>query len=141
MGTWRTVEHTADLALEARGETPAEALEALCRGLMAQITDPATVAPREATELVAEGFDGPETLVTALGELLYLVNGKGWLFSAFRVHQATETRIRLTAFGEPRDAARHPFHHEVKAATYHRLRWGLVPPAGPGWEAAVLFDV
>lgn len=140
MGTWTTLEHTADLALEAHGQTPADCLETLCLGLMAQITDVAAVAPREEQVIEVTGMDAPETLVTLLGEILYRVNAQGRLFSRFRALEAGPERIRLSAWGEPRDPDRHAFETEIKAATYHELRFAP-DESGPGWRLRVVFDV
>lgn len=140
MSPWKTLDHTADLEIEAAGETAAQALEELCAGLLAQVTEPEAVEPREAVDLEAEGFDAAETLVSALGELLYWLNVRGWVFRRCEALEVTPARIRLRAWGEPRDPARHPFELEVKAPTYHELFSGPAP-GGDGWRIRVLFDV
>lgn len=138
MGTWRSLEHTADLALEGEGASREEALEALLLGLMNQISDPEKVRPTERVPLEAQGFDLPETLVSALNELLYLVNGKGWVFHGFEAREASANYIRAVGIGEPRDARRHAFDLEIKAATYHDLSFAL---EGGHWKIRVLFDI
>ncbi len=138
MGTWKLLDHTADLALEAWGSTPEEALQALCSGLLAQITDPHAVEPRERVEIRAEGMDRAEALVGFLGEILYRINARGWMFRRVEVAHAGEHEIRGAAWGEPYDPGRHPFALEVKAATYHEL---LLRPEGRGWHVRVVFDV
>ncbi|MDW7712038.1 MAG: archease [Deferrisomatales bacterium] len=140
MAPWRALDHTADLELEASAPTPEGALEELCCGLLAHVTDPDAVEPREGVLLEAEGLDPAETLVSALGELLYWLNVRGWVFRRCEALEVTPTRIRLRAWGEPRDPARHPFDLEVKAATYHDLAFGPEAEGGP-WRARVLFDV
>jgi len=140
MTNWSVLDHTADLALEARGSTAAEALEALCAGLLAQVTEPAAVAPREAVEILVDGLDTAETLVSGLGEILYWLNTRGWVFCRVEPLQVSETHLSLRAWGEPRDPARHPFDVEIKAATYHDLFFGP-DPAGDGWLVRVVFDV
>jgi len=140
MSPWKSLDHTADLALEATGETPERCLEELCAGLLVQVTDPLEVVIREAVDLVAEGLDGAETLVSALGELLFWLNVRSWVFRRCEAVEVSEHRIHLRAWGEPRDPARHPFEVEVKAATYHELFSGPDPERG-GWHMRVLFDV
>jgi SHS2 domain-containing protein len=140
MAPWQILDHTADLEIEAAGETPEEALEALCAGLLAQVTEPEAAEPREAVVLEAEGLDAAETLVSALGELLYWLNVRGWVFRRCEALEVTPARIRLRAWGEPRDPARHSIDLEVKAPTYHELSCGP-GPGGHGWRIRVLFDV
>ncbi len=140
MGTWHTLDHTADLAIEAWGGTPERALEALCEGLLHQITDPARVGEREGVGLAVEGFDPAEALVGFLNELLYRVNVRGWMPARVEVTSARGSVFRGAARGEPRDPARHAFDLEVKAATYHDLLWGPDPKTGE-WRVRVVFDV
>ncbi len=140
MGEWTRLDHTADLALEAWGGTAEEALEALCAGLLRQITDPGRVRPLEATPLVAEGMDREEALVGFLGEILYRIYGTGRLFHHVTVHRAGPRVIRGEGWGEPRDPSRHPLELEVKAATYYDLRFETDPETG-GWRVRVVFDV
>jgi SHS2 domain-containing protein len=140
MGHWQVLDHTADLAIEARGDSAEDALEALCRGLMTQISDPATAVPEQDVVIEVSGIDAPETLVSALGEILYWINVRFWVFSSFRVCEVSENRIRLVARGEPRDPTRHFMHLEVKAATYHDLAFDPDPRCGE-WRARVVFDV
>jgi SHS2 domain-containing protein len=140
MAAWRTLDHTADLELEAVARTAEGALEELCAALLAQVTEPAAVEPRHAVALEAEGLDTPETVVAALGELLFWLTVRGWVFCRCEALVVTPTRIRLRAWGEPRDPARHPFDLEVKAATYHEFFFAP-DPAGGGWRLRVLFDV
>ncbi len=138
MGTWRTLEHTADLALEGEGASREEAVEALCLGLMSQVTEPKRVRESDRVPVVAEGFDDAETVVSALNELLYLVNVKGWVFRRFEALEVSPTRVRVVGVGEPRDSIRHPFDLEVKAATYHDLSIAF---DGDRWKIRVLFDI
>jgi SHS2 domain-containing protein len=140
MGSWQVLDHTADLALEAWGATAADALESLCLGLMAQINETGRVELTGEVVIDVDGIDAPETLVSALGELLYWVNVRAWVFSMFEVREVCETRIHLVARGEPRDPSRHSLDLEIKAATYHDLELGPDPRTG-GWRARVVFDV
>jgi len=137
---WKRLDHTADLALEAWGGTPEEALEALCTGLLRQITDPERVRPLEATPLLVEGMDREEAVVGFLGELLYQIYGKGQLFNHVAVHSVGTRNIRGEAWGEPRDPSRHTLDLEVKAATYYDLRFERDSETG-GWRIRVVFDV
>ncbi len=143
MGTWEVLDHTADLAIEAHGADAKEALDAFCVGLLTQVTDPNAAEPREAVDIRAEGWDAPETLVTALGEVLYWLNVRGWAFRRIETVEVLPTRITLRAWGEPRNSKRHPLHAEIKAATYHELFFGPDPddPESEGWLVRVVLDV
>ena len=58
----------------------------------------------------------------------------GW----FQVKSLSPERIEAAAWGEPRDAARHPARVIVKAVTYHQLRVAETPE---GWVAEVYLDI
>ena len=140
MGEWARLDHTADLALEAWGDTAEESLEALCAGLLRQVTEPERVQPLQPTPLHAEGLDREEALVGFLGELLYQIFTRGRAFHHVAVHRVDSRAIRGEAWGEPRDPSKHPLHLEVKAATYHDLRFERDTETG-GWRVRVVFDV
>ena len=140
MGTWEVLDHTADLAIAARGADAKEALDAFCVGLLTQVTEPDAVEPREVVAICAEGWDAPETLVSTLGEILYWINVRGWVFRQIETGEVSATRITLRAWGEPRDPERHPFCAEIKAATYYELFFGP-DPEGDGWLVRVVLDV
>ena len=59
------------------------------------------------------------------------------LFRRFDV-RVGERGFHATAWGEPRDEARHPLIHEVKAVTYHGL---TVERTDGGWLAEVIVDI
>jgi SHS2 domain-containing protein len=138
MKNWRTIEHTADLAVEGWGDTPEEALAHACEGFLAQITDSSAVRPVETRRLHAEGVDREDAVVSFFGELVYTIFAQRWLPAKFRVLELTDTRVEVECAGEARDPLRHPLT-EVKAATFHNF--GFAKDAEGVWRLAVLFDV
>jgi len=132
------LEHTADVGLRARGETPAELFENAAAGFLEIALDRETVQERESRPLAAEAADREALLVNWLQEVLWLVDAEGWLPRRVAVEEISETRVSGTAYGEPRDTARHRFRIIIKAVTYHQL---AVVQAGGGWRATVFLDV
>jgi SHS2 domain-containing protein len=139
MGNWRELEHTADLCLESWGESPGDAAASMCMGLASIMTEPDKVVPREERTIAAEGVDLEDTVVSLLGEFLYLTQVKGWLAAEARPAESGETRMAVALRGEPFDASRHRLHKEIKAATFHDF---ACAPDGEGvWRLRVVFDV
>jgi len=139
METWRLLDHTADIALEARASSPEGALHALCLGLAAQVVHCAEVRPVETRRVAAEGVDRTDAVVTLLGEFLYLLEVERWLPATVEVVRFEDTRIELGLRGEPHDPARHGPLSEVKAATFHDFFFA--PDADGTWQLRVIFDV
>jgi len=138
MGTWRVLEHPADLAMEGRGDSPEAAVESLLEGLLVQILGDALPLAEEERTFECEGIDLQECLVSIFNEVLYQVNEKGLALRQPRVTELGERRLSLVA----RVGHRPPgcaIDQEVKAATYHGL--DLAPDPGGTWRIRALFDV
>jgi SHS2 domain-containing protein len=133
------VEHTADVGVQAYGETVSQAFENAALGMFSIITDPARVAPNQDFQVIVEGENLKELLQDWLSQLLILSQVQGMLFSGFKVELKNEDgKFRLTgqAIGEPVDPDRHVYKTEIKAVTHHMLEVHDNPP-----KVKVLFDL
>ena len=132
-----TLDHTADVGVEAYGRTLAEAFENAAVGMFSQVVDVETIRPlvERCVEVVAH--DEGELLVSWLNELVYLFDVENLVFSSFRIEEMSETRLRGCAYGEPVDPARHHLHLAIKSATYH----GLQIRHDGEYAVRVIFDV
>ena len=61
-----------------------------------------------------------------------------WRCVDSRVDELGARRVKATAFGEPRDAIRHPAKLIVKGVTYHQLK---IEQNGPDWYCEVYLDI
>ena len=138
MNDFRLLAHTADMGIEATGDSRAEVFVAAAQGLKNMIFGDAPVAPRQSTPVSLDGGDTGELLVAWLGEILYLFEVRGLVPAEFVIHEITETSLRSEVRGEPFDPKRHPIEREVKAITYHQLS---VERDGQGWHARVYVDL
>lgn len=144
---FRLVDHTADLAIEATGRTRDEALGEAGLGLTAVLTGRDAVhrlgAPEREVRFVLEAPDADALAVAFLSELLWLHESEDllWLGGGVRVEAGAGGTVRVTAAGNAlrHDPARHGRGVEVKAVTYHGLRFG--PAAAGGWELWVVLDI
>ena len=145
--TFRLVDHTADLAIEATGGSRDEALGEAALGLSAVLTGRDDVhhigKPEREVRFVLEAPDADALAVAFLSELLWLHESEDllWLGGGVRVEAGASGTLRVTANGNAlrHDPARHGRGVEVKAVTYHGLRFGRV--AEGGWELWVLLDL
>ncbi len=128
------IEHTADAALLVWGaDLPALFVNA-ARGLAWLQADPASVTPTVAVPVELTADDVETLLVAWLGELLYLGERDGVVFTDFDLAEVSPTHLRGTAYGGPPGERRRP----VKAVTFSRL---AVRPGPRGLETPIVFDV
>jgi protein archease len=137
-GSFREIEHTADLAIEGTAGDLAGLFATAGEALFALIADPNTIDPREEVAVSATG-DGPEELLHAwLRELLAKFNLNGFVAVRCEIERITSDRVDGTIKGERLDLKRHRFYTEIKGVTYHDFK---VWEENGDWRARIIFDV
>jgi SHS2 domain-containing protein len=135
-GRFEILEHTADVGLRVRGDTPAEVLEAAAEGL-ASLEGAWFPGQGEEREVRLEASDLGALLVTWLDELLYLRDAEDVVFGGFAARMLAgpraDARVRIAPRGD-----RVLESAGVKAATYHGLRFER---ENGNWVADVYLDV
>jgi SHS2 domain-containing protein len=132
----RSIEHTADLAVELWAPDEPALLVEGARALVELLTEGAPVEATAERALELSAIDPEDRLVRWLGEVLYLAMVEGFL-----VHDAV---LELQGGGGLRGTVRGQAHAEdrlrteIKAVTYHDLRLERGPT---GVRARVVFDV
>ena len=115
------IDHPADLGIEARGDTLAQAFEQAATGLMSVILDLSSVEARISREVFLEASDSEHLLVKWLAEVLYLYDGEKFVSREFSISQLRQDSLRATVLGETFVAEKHVTRLDVKAVTYHQL--------------------
>jgi SHS2 domain-containing protein len=138
MGTHRLLEHTADMGIEASGETLEELFAQAAYGLLEIIAGTPEALCREEKIVTVEGEDSEELLVNWLNEILYLFEIKRFFPLDFEIEEVRGKRVLARVRGEPFDPQRHPVEREVKAVTYHQLR---LEKTDGLWQARVYVDL
>ncbi|HUP20295.1 MAG TPA: archease [Gemmatimonadota bacterium] len=139
-GTFREIEHTADLGLDLTGPTPAAVLEAVQRGLVRALfgEDP-TAVPDEERSVALSERDLPELLKAWCEAIYRLLEEERFVALETRVDSDRPDDFRARVRGTvlpPEEVAR---ASELKAVTWHQLQFAAA--ADGGWEARVIFDV
>ena len=132
------LDHPADLGIEARGNTLAEAFEQAARGLISVAVDPESVRPVESRLVKIEAGDHQQLLVRWLTEVLYLYDGLKFVPREFKIGRLSPHFLEAQVRGEPFHHLRHTVRLDVKAITYHQLeiRW-----RGSGHWLQVFLDI
>jgi len=147
--TFRVIEHTADLGLEAEGATQGEALAEAALGLTSVLTGKphphALARPDRELRFTVEAPDRAALAVAFLSEILWAFESQDplWLGGGVDVGPGDgDGTVRATASGNGcvHDANRHGRGVEVKAITYHGLEFGPVERR-PGWRLRVILDI
>jgi SHS2 domain-containing protein len=135
---FKILDHPADLGIEARGPTLAEAFSTAAVGLMSVILDLSTVSPKEEKEIIVTAGDVEQLLVKWLSEILYLYDGRRFVCKEFAIHRLEPTGLRAVVRGEEFSEAKHRTKLDVKAITYHQL---LVEEKNDGGLIRVYVDI
>lgn len=136
-GDYEIVDHTADVAIVARGADVGEAFANAGRALLSLVTDPDSVSEVEERRIELSADDLEDLLVAWLNELIYLFDAENLLLSGFDVRPVGDTGLVATVRGEPVDKTRHQLKLGVKAATHHMLEIDR----DNGVRLQVLFDI
>jgi len=135
---WEHFDHQADIGIRGQGRTLAEAFEQAAVALIAVITPPERVRPRELVIIHCEAPDQEMLLADWLNAILREMSVLKMIFSRFEV-RIEAGRLEAHLWGEPLDGPRHEPAVEVKGASYHDLR---VEQDGQGvWTAQCVVDV
>ena len=137
-GSFREIEHTADLGIEVTASSLAGLFSTAGEALFALIADPKNLEARETIAVTASG-DGPEELLHAwLRELLARFNLNGFIGTRCEIQRLTGDRVEGIVTGEKLDLKRHRFYTEIKGVTYHDFK---VWQENGSWRARIIFDV
>ena len=137
MAGYQILDHTADVGIAASGNTLAEALAFLAKGMFALIADPETVEVSDSWELYVSSTDKEALAVDWLNELLYRYEADGFLPKEYCicVEDGGKT-LTARCSGEKVDPLKRVFT-QVKAATYH----GIEVSHDREWRIQVVLDV
>lgn len=116
------LDHTADVLIEARGKSLAEALEVAALATYEVMTDTSKIEGKEKVEIEVEGMDLQSLLYRWIEELIAITDSRRLIFSKFKVRvievDQDSIRLRAEAVGEEFDPDRHVSRTVVKAMTY-----------------------
>jgi len=102
------------------------------------LTELDKVKVKESLGVEIEGNRTDELLADWLRNLLYKLNGEGYLLKEFNIEEISKKGLKAKVRGEKLNLSRHTLKIEIKAVTYHGLE---VKKTGQGWEAQVIFDI
>ncbi|MBU0552097.1 archease [Myxococcota bacterium] len=133
---FKSIEHTADLALALWAEDEAGIFEVAAEAITDNLTEGATLGAEARQRVTLRGLDHEDLLVRWINEILLLAILDGFLTRRASVRLLPEAALEATLWGEAEASAR--VVAELKSATYHHLE---LAPTPEGWRAQVIIDV
>ncbi len=133
------IDHTADIGLEAQGESLEEAFENAAHGMFQILSDESFIECLTSFQVKGEGDDLEGLLVNFLTELLYIYDVEMILFKEFSLtiyELGGVWEVRGEGRGEAFSMKKHNYPLEIKAVTYHMLKVRSNPPF-----VRVIFDL
>jgi SHS2 domain-containing protein len=138
MQNFELLEHPADIGFRAFGASLAELFQNCAFAMLSIAYELDLVRESAEFSFEAAGADCESLLVNFLNELLYLTDGRRLALRSVAVRELAPGRVAASAYGEPRDPARHRARVVVKAVTYHQLR---VSETRVGCVAEIYLDI
>jgi len=135
---YEEIEHTADKALRAYGETLPKLFEHAALGMFDLMVHLETVKPERLWELELSATSGEDLLHQWLEELVYLFESEAVMLCQFEITEFMEWRLKATVRGSAMDQHTRRRGAVIKAVTYHDL---AIEPDNGGWQATLTFDV
>lgn len=136
-GSWKLIEHTADIRAEVTGSSLEELFINAALGLTSLVYTGPKVHGEKEIDLVLQGEETEEVLVDWLREILYRNRAEGLVFVRADVEELTSQSLRVRAYFGTGLAEDVP-EVEIKAVTYHGL---TIEKSDSGFVARILFDI
>ena len=138
MADFELLAHTADTGFRVRAASLEELFVKAAEALVAIAVNPLCATPLAGRSLRCSGATLEDRFINWLNEVLWLLDGERFLPLLFEDLGLQGDSVGATAWGEPRDDARHPPRIVVKAATFHQL---VIREHNGMWEAEVFLDI
>ena len=135
---FRTINHTADLAIQVDAEILPEIYIYCAQALTDELVGLENVKATDGERIEIFGRDLEELLIKLLSELLYRFSTRKFVYKEFIVEYLNHEKVIVYAQGEPFNETRHVIRQEIKAATYHNLS---IEPTDEGFSVTVIFDI
>ncbi len=140
MKRYELIEHTADIAIRAYGETLEEAFAEAANAMFDLITGGGDIEAREEKAFDIDAIDEEGLLVNFLSHLIVIHEVERLVLKDFVVTFTGNHGLHARAHGERFDPARHGSGVSIKGVSYHMMEI-TAPKEGTPASVQVLFDV
>jgi len=131
---WEEIEHTADLALRARGKDRRALFRNAAFGLAALLGGESNSAEIVEVHIELEASEWEVLLYGWLKEVLDAVEEHGLVLTEVFIRKIRDCKLNADFAGHPKGR----FSRHIKAVTFHNL---AIEQAQGNYEATIVFDV
>ncbi|MBN1212151.1 MAG: archease [candidate division Zixibacteria bacterium] len=121
MKKYEFIDHTADIAVKAYGDTLEEAFAAAAEAMFDIIIGGAEIGMEKNISFAVESIDVEGLLVNFLSRLIVLHETEYLVLGAFKIKFTGDNRLEATASGEKYDEKKHGPGEHVKGVSYHMM--------------------
>lgn len=129
---------TADVGIEAWGDSLQAAFASAAMGLFHLMADPSVNTRSETRQVEIQADTLPALLVRFLNEIIFLDETDDFIPAGVVSLDIRGDRLRASLEGQTMNAASQARTGHIKAATYHELE---IRDSGDGFRIRVIFDV
>lgn len=140
MKKYELVEHTADIAIKAYGDSLEEVFASAAEAMFELITGTDNIAQGRRVEFNVRSGDREGLLVGFLSELIAFHEIENMVFGKFEVSFGPDFSLRAVGWGEKFSRRKHGGGAHIKGVSYHMMKIVVGLGTEPGY-AVVLFDV
>jgi SHS2 domain-containing protein len=142
MGTYHTIDHTADIAIEISGNSLEDLFRTAYQAWYEIVLDYLRVLSQGRKRIKLKADSPEELLVNFINEINYWLMVKKWITAKIEKLELSDTdghlSLRVVAAGRPLDIKRHELQLEVKAVTFYQLE---IKQTGHNFFTRMVFDV
>ena len=135
---FEVLNHTADIGVEATGESLAEAFENAAYGMFSVMAEISVLTQAKHIRVRVKADDLSSLLQAWLAELIYRMDAERILPVEFKINEMSETALMARVGVCPMNSVPEWSGPAIKAVTYHQL---AVEQEPDGWRVRVIFDV
>lgn len=137
MGHYQLLEHTADMGLEAWGESRVELFMQAALALRDVLAGKTVPKNEKTVDIQVDGGDDAERLVNWLAELVFLFECRHFLPADFML-TFRDNQLFARIAGQTFDPEQLPVEHLVKAVTHHQV---IAEETPQGWFGRIYLDL
>lgn len=140
-GSYKQIDHTADIAFEVSGESLEELFKASSKAWLTSVIDETTFSHGEIKKLKLNSFSKEQLLVDFLSELNFYLFTKKWLcylvddLSIEKKEDDWSLSAGLTGINI---SSKIHLKHEIKAITFHQMN---IKKSGNVFSTPLVFDI
>ena len=117
--TYKFMPHTADVKIQASGNTLEEAFSSSAEALKETIAGKIKINEKIKKDIIIQGRDNESLLYNFLEEFLYLLDAEDFILSKIEKIKIINNQLKATITGDK--ALNYKFNNNVKAVTYNDM--------------------